>query len=243
MRVVVRIFYRLAGDLGPVRKVVRVAADLVGDKFDVAVAALLVGRLHIEVPDDVLVLADRLYRAPVRRRVDAEIRDYRGAQVVLADGYGDGADGWDDDDDTGMGDYDIPASGTEVPEAVASVPASVSASERSAPVSAAVRASTVPEAGSGGGGFTVGESDVGGSDVGESDVGSDDFPDLPDLEELEDFDGTGAPAPQPDRYDETGGEGGLLAENRELRRLLAIERRRVEILKQALHVCTGDRGR
>ncbi len=160
-----------------------------------------------------------------------------------ADGYSDGADGWDDDDDTGMGDYDIPASGTEVPEAVASVPASVSASERSAPVSAAVRASTVPEAGSGGGGFTVGESDVGGSDVGESDVGSDDFPDLPDLEELEDFDGTGAPAPQPDRYDETGGEGGLLAENRELRRLLAIERRRVEILKQALHVCTGDRGR
>ena len=44
-----------------------------------------------------------------------------------------------------------------------------------------------------------------------------------------------------DPYDETGGEGGLAAENRELRRLLAEERRNVEELKRALHICTAPR--
>ena len=43
-----------------------------------------------------------------------------------------------------------------------------------------------------------------------------------------------------DPYDETGGEGGLAAENRELRRLLAEERQKVELLKQALHICTAS---
>lgn len=42
----------------------------------------------------------------------------------------------------------------------------------------------------------------------------------------------------PDPYDETGGTAGLLAENRELRRLLALERQNVEELKRALHICT-----
>lgn len=50
------------------------------------------------------------------------------------------------------------------------------------------------------------------------------------------------PAPTPaDPFDETGGEGGLAAENRELRRLLAQERQKVEALKQALHICTAPR--
>lgn len=44
-----------------------------------------------------------------------------------------------------------------------------------------------------------------------------------------------------DPYDESGGEGGLLAENRELRRLLAKERQNVEELKRALHICTAPR--
>ncbi len=44
-----------------------------------------------------------------------------------------------------------------------------------------------------------------------------------------------------DPYDESGGEGGLLAENRELRRLLAEERRNVEELKRALHICTAPK--
>lgn len=44
-----------------------------------------------------------------------------------------------------------------------------------------------------------------------------------------------------DPYDEAGGEGGLVAENRELRRLLAEERRHVEELKRALHICTAPR--
>ena len=50
-------------------------------------------------------------------------------------------------------------------------------------------------------------------------------------------------APKPDIYDETGGEGGLLAENRELRRQLALEREKVEILMRALNVCTEKRGK
>lgn len=44
-----------------------------------------------------------------------------------------------------------------------------------------------------------------------------------------------------DPFDETGGEGGLAAENRELRRLLAEERQKVEQLKRALHICTAPR--
>ena len=42
-------------------------------------------------------------------------------------------------------------------------------------------------------------------------------------------------------FDETGGEGGLAAENRELRRLLAEERQKVEELKRALHICTAPK--
>lgn len=44
-----------------------------------------------------------------------------------------------------------------------------------------------------------------------------------------------------DPYDESGGEGSLAAENRELRRLLAEERQKVEELKRALHICTAPR--
>lgn len=47
--------------------------------------------------------------------------------------------------------------------------------------------------------------------------------------------------PAPDPYDETGGEGGLLAENQRLRRLLLEEQQKVEQLKQALHICTAPR--
>ncbi len=43
-----------------------------------------------------------------------------------------------------------------------------------------------------------------------------------------------------DKYDETGGEAGLAAENRELRRLLAQEREKVAILTKALNICTGQ---
>lgn len=49
------------------------------------------------------------------------------------------------------------------------------------------------------------------------------------------------PAAPADPFDETGGEGGLAAENRELRRLLAEERKKVEELKRALHICTAPR--
>lgn len=47
----------------------------------------------------------------------------------------------------------------------------------------------------------------------------------------------------PDEYDEMGGDGGLMAENRELRRLLALEREKVEILMKALNVCTERRSK
>lgn len=48
-------------------------------------------------------------------------------------------------------------------------------------------------------------------------------------------------APALDPYDEMGGEGGLIAENRRLRRLLAEEQQKVELLKQALHICTASK--
>lgn len=51
----------------------------------------------------------------------------------------------------------------------------------------------------------------------------------------------GAASVPPDPYDETGGMAGLMAENRELRRLLAQERQNVEELKRALHICTAPR--
>jgi len=51
----------------------------------------------------------------------------------------------------------------------------------------------------------------------------------------------GAVTAPADPFDETGGEGGLAAENRELRRLLAEERKKVEELKRALHICTAPR--
>lgn len=44
----------------------------------------------------------------------------------------------------------------------------------------------------------------------------------------------------PDPYDEEGGVG-LATENRELRRMLAEERQKVEDLKRALHICTASR--
>ena len=50
-----------------------------------------------------------------------------------------------------------------------------------------------------------------------------------------------APSAALDPFDETGGMAGLLAENRELRRLLAQERQNVEELKRALHICTAPR--
>jgi len=49
------------------------------------------------------------------------------------------------------------------------------------------------------------------------------------------------PAPAADPFDEAGGEEGLAVENRELRRLLAEERRKVEELKRALHICTAPK--
>lgn len=46
--------------------------------------------------------------------------------------------------------------------------------------------------------------------------------------------------PVPDRFDEGSSLDMLVHENRELRRLLAIEREKVDILKKSLHICTGS---
>ena len=52
------------------------------------------------------------------------------------------------------------------------------------------------------------------------------------------YDDIKIPEAPSDKYDEVGGESALLRENRELRRLLAEEREKVEILKKSLHICT-----
>lgn len=48
-------------------------------------------------------------------------------------------------------------------------------------------------------------------------------------------------APVSDPYDEGSSNDALLHENRELRRLLAIEREKVSILKKSLHICTEQK--
>ncbi len=143
----------------------------------------------------------------------------------------DGGD-WDDDDDddTGMGDYELPAASANV-SAYADANAAAEASAN-APAEASANAAAVNAAKASAYAAAPTDEDVGGL-----------FPDG-ELDALEfEFEDEDKPERAPDRFDETGGEGGLMAENRELRRQLAIERRRVEILKQALHVCTGERGR
>lgn len=54
----------------------------------------------------------------------------------------------------------------------------------------------------------------------------------PDYDEIE------IPEIKASKYDEEGGAGDLIRENLELRRLLAEEREKVEILKKSLHICT-----
>ena len=60
---------------------------------------------------------------------------------------------------------------------------------------------------------------------------------VPAFESLAEAAASAVPAPDP--FDEAGGEGGLAAENERLRRLLAEERQKVALLKQALHICTA----
>ncbi len=121
-----------------------------------------------------------------------------------------------DDDDTGLGDYEIGSfAETSAPAAVSPAgepsAASVYAGEPSA---AAAYAGESPAAAfareAAGTAFSAGREPV-----------------------------FASKAARPDPYDEAGGEGGLAAENRELKRLLAEERRNVEELKRALHICTA----
>lgn len=145
------------------------------------------------------------------------------------DGYDGGDFDDDDDDDTGMGDYELPKEATANvsacadANAVKETPASAVNAAPAAPAPAPAASAAAFDGEDVGDPFSDEELDALGIDLEEG------FEDIPER--------------KPDRFDETGGEGGLMAENRELRRLLAVERRRVEILKQALHVCTGERGR
>ena len=44
--------------------------------------------------------------------------------------------------------------------------------------------------------------------------------------------------PELDKYDDGSSNSALLRENRELRRMLAEERQKVEDLRRAIHICT-----
>lgn len=125
---------------------------------------------------------------------------------------------WEDDDDTGYQDYEIEPAGqtaADVPAAaVSNAPVAFGASDRTDPAAAG---SAGPGAGAAPGIIAVAA--VSGQTPA---LAQDDLTAL-------------LPA---DEYDENGGEAGLLAENRMLRRLLAEERAKVEVLKQSLHICT-----
>lgn len=151
------------------------------------------------------------------------------------DGYDGGDFDDDDDDDTGMGDYELPKEATANVSACAdanAVKETPAPAVNAAPAEASANVSAYADANASAAAFD--DEDVG-------DPFSEEELDALGIDFEEGFEDI--PERKPDRFDETGGEGGLMAENRELRRLLAVERRRVEILKQALHVCTGERGR
>ncbi len=119
----------------------------------------------------------------------------------------------DDDDDYGMSDYSWDEDGEPLdePEAKQTV-----VTEKRSDVAASVNTSAASAAAS-----VASVSSV--SDI-SYDIGDIEIPTAP-----------------VDPYDETGVGGNAEAENRELRRLLAIERRKVDILLKTIHICTENK--
>jgi len=118
----------------------------------------------------------------------------------------------DDDDDYGMDDYSLPDSAGAASSGIASPAASASAAATASPAAraAAVASSTTATAAY----AEPAPRTVSGY--------ADDVIDLPEL----------------DKYDDGSSNSALLRENRELRRMLAEERQKVEDLRRAIHICT-----
>lgn len=134
---------------------------------------------------------------------------------------------WEDDDDTGYQDYEIgPAAQTAADVPAAVVPGTPAAFGAPAGTGPAAAGCAVPGAGAAPGMTAGAASAAAGAACGQTPAFAQD-----DLT-------ASLPA---DEYDENGGEAGLLAENRMLRRLLAEERAKVEVLKQSLHICTEQK--
>lgn len=114
----------------------------------------------------------------------------------------------DDDDDFGMDDYALPDTGTAGAGAQLSTGAQSGAAAAAQAQPSAAASAAVPSAG-----------------VPTSAPGA-----FYATDEI--------PEPPLDKYDEGSSTEALLRENRELRRMLAAERQKVEDLRRAIHICT-----
>lgn len=118
----------------------------------------------------------------------------------------------DDDDYYGMDDYSLPDSAGAASSGIASPAASASAAATASPAARAAAAASSTTA-------TAAYAEPAPRTVSSY---ADDVIDLPEL----------------DKYDDGSSNSALLRENRELRRMLAEERQKVEDLRRAIHICT-----
>ena len=117
----------------------------------------------------------------------------------------------DDDDDYGMDDYSLPDSAGAASSGIASPAASASAAATASPAARAAATSSTTA--------TAAYAEPAPRTVSGY---ADDVIDLPEL----------------DKYDDGSSNSALQRENRELRRMLAEERQKVEDLRRAIHICT-----
>ncbi len=122
----------------------------------------------------------------------------------------------DDDDDYGMDDYSLPDSGNAAAPAQTSAAGTASAAGIATAGIAASNAAASTAAATNAAAFAPSASAPAAQGY------ADDVIDLPEL----------------DKYDDGSSNSALLRENRELRRMLAEERQKVEDLRRAIHICT-----
>lgn len=122
----------------------------------------------------------------------------------------------DDDDDYGMDDYSLPDSGNAAAPAQTSAAGTASAAGIATAGIAASNAAASTAAATNAAAFAPSASAPAAQGY------ADDVIDLPEL----------------DKYDDGSSNAALIRENRELRRMLAEERQKVEDLRRAIHICT-----
>lgn len=129
----------------------------------------------------------------------------------------------DDDDDYGMDDYSLPDSGNAAAPAQTSAAGTASAAGiATAGIAASSAASSAATSAAANAANANAAAFASSASAPAAQGYADDVIDLPEL----------------DKYDDGSSNTALLRENRELRRMLAEERQKVEDLRRAIHICT-----